>query len=76
MYRQKADPWTFVLIFLCLNFISFTIVKFKKFKEKYHTFYQCREANITLEFNGKEYIDYRLKFEKIHKMSPDCVRID
>lgn len=40
------------------------------------TFYSCYDGDQTVVLNGKEFYKYKLKFEKVNKMSPSCEIID
>lgn len=63
-------------MFLILNLVSFVFVKFNRYKRRYMTFYSCYEGDQTIVLNGKEFYNYKLKFEKANKMSPSCEIID
>ena len=73
--KREFDPMSLVIVFIVLNFISFTLLKFNRFKEKYHTFYECNVENKTSVYNGKEFKMFKSKYEALNKMSPDCKKI-
>lgn len=76
MRNNDSVIHTVVMMFLILNLVSFVVVKFSAYKRKYRTFYACVEDNQAFVLNGKEFYNYKLKFEKVNKMSPQCSMVN
>lgn len=72
--RQAQFIITLIAVII-FNVILFSLAEFKKYKQKYKTFYSCEQNGNSKVYNGLEFKMYKIKFQKLNKMSPQCKKL-